>query len=530
MNKEPFKNPVFLIALVLCAVIAVWAIAFNESFSDVSNAVFGFLTEDFAWLYLAAMLSFVVFALAIAFSKWGRIKLGPDDSKPEYSTVSWFAMLFGCGMGVGLVFWGIAEPISHYVAPMSGVDPASPAAAQFAMSASFMHWGIHPWANYSIIGLALGYFMYRKGKPALISSALEPIIGARNAKGTLGKLVDILALFATMAGVVTSLGLGVLQINAGLNYLFGVPVDLIVQIAIILIIAVIFIGSAVIGIERGIKVISDLNLYIAIGVLIVCFVIGPKIDVMNNLAGGLGDYIGTFFQSSLGVSGYGDNSWTLAWRVFYWAWWIAWAPFVGVFIARISKGRTVREFILGVVLVPAIGSLLWFSVFGTMGLTLAESGVLNLEALTAVAASPETGLFIVLGEYPLGQAISVVMLVLVTTFFITSANSGTFVLGMLSSDGDANPSNGKKILWGVVLTAMSVGLLIAGGLKPLQTISIAAAFPFIFIMFAAMASIVKGLAHDGESTNAQDANSHLDAVHEHHVETPDDTEGKAAVR
>ena len=504
MKKNEFKNPVFLISLILCAVMAVWAIALKDNFTAVSNAVFSFLTVDFGWLYLIAMLAFVVFALFIAFSRWGNIKLGPDDSKPEYSTVSWFAMLFGCGMGVGLVFWGIAEPISHYVGPMAGIEPSSPEAARFAMSASFMHWGIHPWANYAIIGLALGYFMYRKGKSALISSALSPVLGEKHTKGTLGKLVDILALFATMAGVVTSLGLGVLQINAGLNYLFGVPTDLMVQIVIILVIAVIFIGSAVLGIDRGIKIISDANLYIAIGVLLVCFIVGPKIDVLNNLACGLGDYIGGFFQSSLGMSAYGDNTWMLGWRIFYWAWWIAWAPFVGVFIARISKGRTVREFVLGVVLVPAVASILWFSVFGSMGLSLAANGTLSPEAVASVAASPETGLFLVLGQYPLGLVVSVVMLVLICTFFITSANSGTFVLGMLSSDGNMNPPNGKKILWGIVLTAMAIGLLIAGGLKPLQTISIAAAFPFIFIMLAAMVSVVKGLAHDADTPNVGD--------------------------
>ena len=504
MNKNEFKNPVFLIALVLCAAIAVWAIAFNEGFTEVSTAVFGFLTEDFGWLYLIAMLAFVVFALAIAFSKWGNIKLGPDDAKPEYSTISWFAMLFGCGMGVGLVFWGIAEPLSHYAAPMAGIEASTPEAAKFAISASFMHWGIHPWANYAIIGLALGYFMYRKGKSALISSALIPVLGEKGSKGPVGKLVDILALFATMAGVVTSLGLGVLQINSGLHQLFGVPEDLTIQIIIIVVISVIFIGSAVLGIEKGIMVISDANLYIAIGVLVVCFIVGPKIDVLNNLVGGLGDYVGTIFQSSLGLSGYGDNGWMLDWRIFYWAWWIAWAPFVGVFIARISKGRTVREFILGVVLVPAIASILWFAVFGSMGLSLAEGGVLNTETVAAVAESPETGLFLVLSEYPIGLIISIVMLVLICTFFITSANSGTFVLGMLSSDGNMNPPNGKKVLWGVVLTAMAIGLLIAGGLKPLQTISIAAAFPFIFIMFAAMVSVVKGLAHDADTPNVGD--------------------------
>ena len=504
MNKGEFKNPVFLISLILCLAMAIWAVALNENFTEVANAVFAFLTEDFAWLYLLVMFAFVIFALFMAFSKWGKIKLGPDNSKPAYSTVSWFAMLFGCGMGVGLVFWGIAEPISHYAGPMAGIDPMTPAAADFAMGASFMHWGIHPWANYSIIGLALAYAMYRKGKAALISSALEPVIGEKNAKGVLGKVIDILAIFATMAGVVTSLGLGVLQINAGLNYLFGIPTDLTVQIIIICVISVIFIGSAVLGIKKGISKISDLNLYIALGIMVVCLIVGPTLAIMNNFVGGMGEYIGTIIQSSLDISAYGDNGWMLGWRVFYWAWWIAWAPFVGVFIARISRGRTVREFVLGVVLVPAIASIIWFSIFGSMGLSLAETGAITPDEVSAIAAAPETGLFMVLTKYPIGLIISVVMIILCFTFFITSANSGTFVLGMLSSKGNQEPPNSKKILWGIVLTVMAIGLLIAGGLKPLQTISIAAAFPFIFIMIAAMAALVKGFSHDKDTPNMGD--------------------------
>ncbi len=504
LNSNEFKNPVFIIGLVLAAALSIWGIVGTQSFTDVSNALFGFLTADFGWLYLLVMLSFVFFSIALAASKYGSIRLGPDDSRPEYSTMSWFAMLFGCGMGVGLVFWGIAEPISHYVGPMAGIEPSTPEAAKFAMSASFMHWGLHPWAGYVVVGLALAYLQFRKGKPALISSALEPLIGEKNAKGIIGKVVDILSIFATVAGVVTSLGLGVLQINAGANYLFGIPVNLGVQIAIIAVISVIYIGSSVAGIDKGIKVIGDLNLYIAIGVLVVCFLVGPKVDALNNLVGGLGDYFGTFFQSSLGLSAYGDNGWMLGWRIFYWAWWIAWAPFVGVFIARISRGRTVREFVAGVLLVPAVASILWFAVLGSMGLSLAETGILNAEQVAGIAASPETGLFLVLGQYPLGMIISIVVLVLICTFFITSANSGTFVLGMLSSDGNLNPSNAKKILWGVVQSALAVALLMAGGLKPLQTISIAAAFLFIFIMIAMMFSLVKALRADKDTPNVGD--------------------------
>ncbi len=500
MNKA---NPVFIIALILCAVIAIWAVAFNASFGVVSNAIFGFFTVDFGWLYLLAMTIFVVFAIYLAVSKYGKIKLGPDDSEPEYRTVSWFAMLFGCGMGVGLVFWGVAEPISHYMGPAAGIDPMSPAAADFAFEASFMHWGIHPWANYAIIGLALAYFQFRKGKPGLISSTLTPLVGEKLSEGWLGKLVDILAVFATVAGVVTSLGLGVLQINSGLNFMFGIPATLMMQIAIIAVISVIYIGTAVLGIEKGISKVGDLNLVIAIALMVAAFLVGPHVEILNNLVGGVGNYMQNFFHDSFMITGSGDNTWTLGWRIFYWAWWIAWAPFVGVFIARISKGRTIREFVAGVVLVPAVASILWFAVFGTLGTHLGVHGILNADQLGSVAAAPETGLFLVLQQYPAGLIISIVALFLLCTFFITSANSGTFVLSMLSSEGALNPPKTRMVIWGVIQSLMAVGLLIAGGLKPLQTISIAAAFPFIIIMIAVMFSIVKALAQDTPVTTAE---------------------------
>jgi len=490
------KNLVFHISLALCVVIAVWAVAFNESFTVISDTIFSFLTVNFGWLYLIAMFFFVVFVIFIAFSKFGHIRLGAEDSRPEYSTISWFAMLFGAGMGVGLVFWGISEPISHFVNPASEVIAESAEAADFAMKSSFMHWGIHPWANYAIIGLALAYFQFRKNKPGLISFVLEPVIGEKGVRGPVGKLVDILAVFATVAGVVTSLGLGVLQINSGLNYLFGIPVTLLIQIIIIAVISVIYIWSAVSGVDKGIKLISDANLYIAFALMVFAILVGPKLEIINSFINGLGNYIGSIIPDSLGISPFGDQAWVLSWRIFYWAWWIAWAPFVGIFIARISKGRTIKEFVLGVVIAPSLGSLVWFAIFGTLGINLGINGTLSTETLAAVAATPETGLFVVMQEYPFGMALSVIALVLLCTFFITSANSGTFVLSMLSSEGALNPPNSKKILWGVVQSIMAVGLLIAGGLKPLQSISIVAAFPFIFIMFAICAALMKALKEE----------------------------------
>lgn len=487
------KNQVFVVSLAITVIMAIWAVAFNANFTVVSNAVYSFLTNNFGWLYLLAMTSFVIFSIAIAFSKWGKIKLGPDDSKPEYSTISWFAMLFGAGMGVGLVFWGISEPLAHFSSPVPGIEAGTEAAANFGMRSSYMHWGLHPWANYCIIGLGLAYFQFRKGKPGLISSIFEPLIGEKRTNGWIGKTIDVLAVFATVAGVVTSLGLGVMQINAGLNYMFGIPTTLLIQIIIIVVISVIYIWSAVDGISRGIKIISDANLYIAIGLLVATFLVGPKLEILNNLTNGLGQYLQNFFGDSLMINNYGDNTWVGAWRVFYWAWWIAWAPFVGSFIARISRGRTIREFIAGVVLAPALGSILWFAVMGSLGLHLGMNGTLSLAQIAEIAGKPETGLFIVMGQYPMGMILCVVSLVLLCTFFITSANSGTFVLAMFSSNGDLNPKNGRKVLWGVVQSLLAVGLLIAGGLKPLQTISLAAAFPFIFIMLFAGVALVKEL-------------------------------------
>lgn len=490
--KEDNSKKVFIISLVICAAIAVWAVGFNKQFTVASNAMFAFFTGKFGWLYLASMLAFVAFAIFIAAGKWGKIKLGSDDEKPQFSTLTWFAMLFGCGMGVGLVFWGVAEPLSFYLTPAAGVNPETPEAANFALKAAFMHWGVSPWANYAIIGLGLAYFGFRKKQKSMISTTLEPLIGAK-ANGWLGMVVDVLAVFATVAGVVTSLGLGVMQINSGLNMVLHVPSNLKVQIIIILIISVIYITTAASGIEKGIAAISDINLVLFVTLIFAGFILGPKMEILNGFIGGIGDYVQNFVKDSLLVNAYGDNSWTFNWRIFYWAWFIAWAPFVGVFIARISRGRTIREFILGVALVPGLTSIVWFSIFGCLGLHLAQTGVLTHDQLAAIAASPETGLFTVLQYYPLTKIFSLVAIILLNTFFITSANSGTFVLSMLTTNGEQNPPKKKMVIWGVIQSVMAIGMMLAGGLKPLQTISLAAAFPFIFIMFAEMASLVIAL-------------------------------------
>lgn len=490
-DKTKNSNVVFYVSLAMVFAIVGCAIALKDQFAVFANDLLGFISTNFSWAYLLSMFVFVVFALILAFSKFGNIKLGADDSKPEFSNTSWFGMLFGAGMGIGLVFWGVAEPISHFISTSTGLEPGSAEAANFAMKASFKHWGFHPWANYAIIGLALAYFQFRKGKPALISSIFTPLIGEKGVNGPIGKMIDIFAVFATVAGVATSLGMGTLQINSGFEQVFGMPNNQVTQVAIIVIITVIFIWTAVSGIDKGIKALGDINLVLAGGLLLLTFIVGPKLQIVQNFTNGLGLYLNDFIYDSLHVEAFGDNTWVNGWTVFYWAWWIAWAPFVGSFIARISKGRTIREFIVGVIAAPAVASIVWFSVFGTLGLALKDKVAMTV--LEGVAAAPEVGLFVTLQSYPLGSILSLVTIVLLCTFFVTSANSATFVLGMFTSHGDLNPSNGKKIIWGLVQSVLATALLLSGGLKPLQTISVAAAFPFIVIMLAACVSLWKAL-------------------------------------
>ncbi len=482
------KNQVYIISLIFLGVIVAWGVFSPSSFETAANASYQFLSGNFGWFYLLAMSTFVGFSIWIAFSKFGRIRLGKDDDKPEYSLISWFAMLFSAGMGIGLVFWGVAEPLSHYAAPM-GLTPGTKEAAEFAIRKSYFHWGLHPWAGYSVLALSLAYMQFRKDKPGLISSIFIPLLGEERVKGPIGKAIDILAVFATVAGVATSLGLGAYQINSGLNMLYGLPENNTVILAIVGIITVIYILTAITGIDKGIKWLSNLNVVIAICLVVATLIVGPTLLILNTFTNGIGDYFQNLISDSFSINPYGESQWIGNWTVFYWAWWIAWAPFVGTFIARISKGRTIREFVCGVLLAPTLASFLWFAVFGATGINL------GLEVATEAAKSPSTALFVVMSHYPMGSVLSAVAVALLCTFFITSANSATFVLGMMTSEGNLNPSNSKKTIWGLIQSCLAVVLMLASanGLKMLQTASIAAAFPFACVMLLGMVSILKAL-------------------------------------
>lgn len=437
MKKK--DNSVFNISLIIVLVVSLGGILLPEAFGDIAARAFAFLTDKFGWFYLVAMFTFVAFMGYLVFSKYGNIRLGDDESRPEYSYLSWFAMLFSAGMGIGLVFWGVAEPLNHYMAPM-GVASATSESANFAIFASFMHWGIHPWANYAVVALPLAYMQFRKGKPALISSIFIPLLGEERVNGPIGKTIDILAIFATVAGVATSLGLGVLQINSGLNYLFGIPINNLVHGIIIVVVTVLFMISAISGLDKGILLLSNTNVAIGFGLMVLTLILGPTIPIINSLTNGIGSYLSGVIRESLSINPFGENGWIAGWRIFYWAWWIAWAPFVGVFIARISKGRTIKEFILGVSIVPAFGSFIWFAVFGTTGISLGPE--IAAEAIKVT----ETALFVVMEHIPLGGLISMVAIMLLCTFFVTSADSATFVLGMMSRNGDLNPDTRTKII------------------------------------------------------------------------------------
>ncbi len=454
-----------------------------------ANGLFKFLVNQFGWFYLVSMFLFVCFSIGVAYSKYGRIKLGPDDSKPSYSYISWFAMLFSAGMGVGLVFWGVAEPLNHFMAPL-GAEPGSPAAADFAIRKSFFHWGLHPWANYSVLAMALAYMQFRKNKPGLVSSIFIPLLGEERTQGPIGKFIDILAIFATVAGVATSLGLGVLQINGGLHYMFGVPITISSHVVIIVVVTAAFMLSAISGLDRGIKILSNVNVALALSLMLLTLIIGPTLLSINSLTNGIGMYLSSIIRDSFHVEAFGDNSWYGGWTIFYWAWWIAWAPFVGTFIARISRGRTIREFVTGVLMVPAISSFCWFAIFGATGINL------GTDVASEAIKVTETALFVVMHEYPLGTLISIVAMILLCTFFVTSADSATFVLGMMSSHGKLEPETSKKVIWGIIQSGLAFALMTAGGLQALQIGSIAAAFPFTFVMLLGMVSMFKALKTD----------------------------------
>ncbi|CDO05004.1 Glycine betaine transporter OpuD [Oceanobacillus picturae] len=483
---------VFWISLFISAIFVLWGVFAPKNLENITSQAQSFLTSNFGWFYIVSVSIFLIFSIYLIFSRFGKMRLGKKGDKPEYNKITWFAMLFGAGMGIGIIFWGAAEPLTHYASPPEA-DPESVEAAKNALRYSVFHWGLHTWAIYTVIALSIAYFKFKRGAPGLISATFQPLLGART-KGWIGKTIDIIAVFATIFGVATSLGLGASQISGGLSFVSGIENNFNTQIIIIIIVTVLFMFSAWTGISKGIKYLSNTNLILAALLLLLTLIIGPTGFILNTFISTIGSYMESLPALSFQTGSFDEdlNGWIQDWTVFYWAWFIAWSPFVGTFIARISKGRTIREFVIGVLFIPSIVCALWFVVFGGSALFQELNGVTN--GLTELAQ--EETLFALFESFPFASVLTVVAILLITTFFITSADSATFVLGMQTTNGSLNPPNRIKMVWGIIQAATAAILLYSGGLGALQTASIVSAFPFAFILLFMMVSLLKALNED----------------------------------
>lgn len=491
---------VFGITSLLTLAFIVWGASSTESLKNVSTAMLNWVIDNGGWAFVIASSAFVVFAIWLAVSKYGRITLGKEGEDPEFRTVSWIAMMFSAGMGIGLMFFGVSEPLGHFITPPPGTDPQDAAQAMdTAMATTLFHWTLHPWAIYAVVGLAIAYSCFRRGRRQTISAVFIPLIGKRRANGWGGKAIDILAIFATLFGSAASLGLGALQIGSGikvLGWMDSVSTTLLVVVITVLTLA--FILSAVSGIAKGVQWLSNINMVLALILAVFVFVVGPTILILNLLPTSIGSFLGELPQlagRTEASSGAEVGDWLRSWTVFYWAWWISWTPFVGMFIARISRGRTIRQFIGGVILVPSVVSLVWFAIFGGSAMKLQEGGRLG------GATTPEGRLFDVLHQYPVATVTSILVMVLVGIFFVSGADAASIVMGTLSQKGSLEPSRPVVIFWGVVTGAVAAIMLLIGGgsddaLTGLQNLTILVAVPFMLVMIAMCWALLRDLRSD----------------------------------
>ncbi|GLZ53444.1 BCCT family transporter [Actinomycetospora sp. NBRC 106378] len=492
--------PVFLVSGIVVLAFLAAGVIFPDGTSGVFSALLDGISRYFGWFYILAATGFLAFALYLMVSKYGRIKLGPDDASPEYGTTAWFAMLFTAGMGIGLVFYGVYEPAYHAMNPPTG-PAGTPEAAERGMNYTFYHWGFHPWAIYIVLGLAMGYFCFRKGLPMRPASALYPLLGQRVFRWP-GAVVDILAVFGTLFGLATSLGLGSQQIGSGLNQLTGLPNTTTTQVLVVCAITAVAVVSVMLGVDKGIRRLSLVNLWLAFALMVFVFAVGPKMFVLTGLA----DWTGYYLQNIIGTSFTVFNpdtqpaafDWQASWTLFYWGWWMSWAPFVGMFIARISYGRTVRQFVSGALLAPVGASIVWFSVLGGTGLAQQLSGQADI-----AGGSSESSLFTVLSTLSVGGVVSaiasVLAIIVVVLFFATSSDSGSLVVDMLTNGGDPHPIWQQRLFWALMEGAVTIVLLLVGGaaaLDALQAASITTGLPFAVVLILMALGVLKALRSD----------------------------------
>ena len=487
--------PVFIPAVVVTLLLVVGTISNPDLAGEVFSATLAFITTNFGWFYMLSVAFFLVFIVGIAMTPWGSIKLGPDHAEPQYSFPAWFAMLFSAGYGIALLFFGVAEPVLHYASPPAGAAQTVDSAKQ-AMQIAFFHWGFHIWAIYGLTGLVLAYFSFRHGLPLSMRSALYPIIGER-IHGPIGHVVDVFAILGTLFGIATTLGLSVTQINAGINYLWpDIPVSIGVQIIAIAIITALAICSVVAGLDKGVKNLSLLNMILAIGLMLFVFLVGPSIFILETFLQNTGSYLNNIIERTFNLQAYSRSDWIGNWTLFIFGWTIAWSPFVGLFIAKISRGRTIRQFVFGVMFVPTIFTFLWFSVFGDTALHLIMvEGYTSL--ITDVQADNAIALFKLFELLPMTSIASFLAVLLIITFFVTSSDSGSLVIDSLAAGGASHTPVWQRVFWASAEGVVAATLLLAGGLSALQTMTIASALPFAIIMLIAALGMWRALVIEG---------------------------------
>lgn len=489
---------VFWGAASIIFVAALLAMIFPAAVETISYDIYYTISNYFNWFFLLAVFGFGVFLLFMALSPYGRIKIGGDHSKPEFSFRSWVGMLFSSGLGVGLVFFGVAEPMEHFmVAPFPGGEVETYEAARMAMGYTFFHWGISQWSIFGVAGLAIGYYQYRKKKDGMISTSLEPLFGQNYNKPS-RNLIDILAVIATVTGMATSVGLGILQMDGGLSIAFGLPNGATTQVVLTIAMTALFLFSTITGLKRGMKWLSNLNMMLAAIVTIFVMIVGPFSFIMESIVLGLGDYLSTYVPYSLRTQPYSGEVWVEEWTVFYWAWVIAWSPFIGSFVARVSKGRTIREYVLGILIVPPILSFLWI---GALGGTALYSDLFNGTNIGEIVLDDETAaLFTLFAQLPLTEVFSALTILLIFTFLVTSADSATFIVSGMSIGSTENPPIRMKVLWGVLLGFLTIALILAGGLQSLQAASLLAGLPFTVILILMIIAVTRSMKREPNET------------------------------
>ena len=488
LNQTVFIGSAGVIVLmVLAAAIA------PTSTGEMAAELQAWIVDHVGWYYVFTVAVILVSVAVFAFSAYGDIKLGPDHSEPDYGYLSWFAMLFSAGIGIGLMFFGVAEPVMHFLAPPQG-DPGTVEAAREALILTFFHWGLHGWAIYAIVALVLAYFAYRHGLPLTLRSGLYPLIGER-IYGPIGDVVDIFAIVGTTCGIATSLGFGVAQINTGLAQLLGIPVNTTVQMVLIVFTMALATVSVLAGLDRGIKFLSELNIGMAIALLLLVLLGGPTVYLLTTFVQNTGSYVAVLVSRTFNLYAYEPNTWFGGWTIFYWGWWLSWSPFVGLFIARISRGRTIREFVLGAMLVPTGFTLFWMTVFGNSAIDLIlNQGMVSLGE--TIQADPAIGLFSLLEQFPFTGLLSTIAIFMVMVFFVTSADSGAMVLNMLCCHGRDDTPWRLRVFWIAAIGLTAGLLLLAGGLAALQTAAVASALPFSFAVLAAIWGFARALQVD----------------------------------